>query len=101
MLAAMRRHEAFRRDPAAVRLHLPEREATTADGRPVADDGYVLELGTEGPRALLGRRLLAQRVARLATLLDEETQAVRDAGWIDLRYADRAVLGAGNGSTSG
>ena len=43
-------------------------------------------------RAVLGRRLLAQRIARLAALLDSDESTLEGARWIDLRYADRAVL---------
>ena len=54
--------------------------------------GFVLQIGQEGPRALLGRRLLSQRVARLAALLDHDEETLATARLIDLRYADRAVL---------
>jgi cell division septal protein FtsQ len=94
ILDAIAGHAAFARDPAAVRLHLPRAVGGAEDTGRGDARGYVLELGAEGPRALLGRRHFSQRVARLATLLDEEADAVREARWIDLRYADRAVLGA-------
>ncbi len=83
ILEEMSRHEVLRGDPERLTLHLPGDPAHT---------GYVLELGTTGPRALLGRRLLPQRVARLAALLEEDEALARRARLIDLRYADRAVL---------
>ena len=122
ILEAIARHEAFGSQGTDVRLHLPAMAADT-EGRPregattraraagdghdatadptdaLAAGGYVIQLGDEGPRALLGRRRFSQRVARLATLLEEETDATAGARWIDLRYADRAVLLAE--STSG
>ena len=107
ILAALRAHARFRDDPASVRLHLPrmegppERLAAPGDPEPNEADGYVLEFDADGRRALLGRRDLTQRVARLALLLNEETEASRAARWIDLRYADRAVLSTGNRSTPG
>lgn len=55
-------------------------------------DGYVIQIGESGPRVLLGRRRLARRVARLAALLESDEPAISAARWIDLRYADHAVL---------
>ena len=118
ILDAIAAHEAFGARAIDVRLHLPGltadadgvlRESVTTDteatgatpdpAKALLAGGYVIQLGDEGPRALLGRRSFAQRVARLATLLEEETDAALDSRWIDLRYADRAVLRAE--STSG
>ena len=88
ILDALARHPRLARDPMQVTLYLPERGAD-ASGE---GSGFALQIGDEGPRALLGRRALAQRVARLAALLESEAADVRRARWIDLRYADRAVL---------
>lgn len=103
ILRALERH-ALATPDREVRLRLPApapaptghdatdaADATDPATRPNAD-GYVLEIGETGPRALLGRDLFAERIARLAVLLDHEAPEVRDARWIDLRYADRAVL---------
>ncbi|MEM9174848.1 MAG: cell division protein FtsQ/DivIB, partial [Myxococcota bacterium] len=92
ILDALRRHPELAADPTTLTLHLPALEAD-AEGV-LRDDpaGFVLELGHEGPRALLGRRLLSQRVARLAALLDHDEETLATARLIDLRYADRAVL---------
>lgn len=111
ILEAIARHETFGSQGGDVRLHLPalgvDAEGATREGviseagdatadptDALAAGGYVIQLGDEGPRALLGRRRFAQRVARLATLLEEEADAAMNARWIDLRYADRAVLRA-------
>ena len=70
-------------------------DALEADAEGVLHDGttgFVLQIGQEGPRALLGRRLFSQRVARLAALLDHDEETLATARLIDLRYADRAVL---------
>lgn len=56
------------------------------------ESGYVLEIGREGPRALLGQSFLKRRVARLAALLGRPDALVAGARVIDLRFADRAVL---------
>ena len=92
ILDEIAKHAPLASDPGALTLHLP-RLATDADGT-LRDDpsGFVLQLGEEGPRAILGRRLLPQRVARLAALLDHDEETARTARLIDLRYADRAVL---------
>ena len=71
---------------------LPALEADADGVMRGSPSGFVLQLGEEGPRALLGRRLLSQRVARLASLLDHGEETVATARLIDLRYADRAVL---------
>ncbi len=92
ILDQLERHASLARDPAAVTLHLPGPEASTPEGPAGVRSGYVLQVGEQGPRALLGRRLLVERVARLASLLEEQEPTLRDARWIDLRYADRAVL---------
>ncbi|MCR9097536.1 MAG: FtsQ-type POTRA domain-containing protein [bacterium] len=92
ILDALKRHPELTSELDALTLHLPALEAD-ADG--VLRDspaGFVLQIGQEGPRALLGRRLLSQRVARLAVLLDHDEEALATARLIDLRYADRAVL---------
>lgn len=56
------------------------------------ETGYVLEIGREGPRALLGQSFLKRRIARLAALLGQRDALVAGARVIDLRFADRAVL---------
>jgi cell division protein FtsQ len=92
LLGEIGRYPSLAADPAAITLHLPGL-ATAADGGIRGNDaGYVLQIGESGPRVLLGRRLLSQRVARLAALLESEEPTISSAGWIDLRYADRAVL---------
>ncbi|MBJ22006.1 MAG: FtsQ-type POTRA domain-containing protein [bacterium] len=94
ILHELKRYAVLTRDPIALTLHLPGLAASD-EGIPRENaSGYVLELGVAGPRALLGRRLFIQRVARLAALLDEDEAMVNEARLIDLRYADRAVLRA-------
>lgn len=88
ILGALQRHGSLAANPTALTLYLPDRRSDASND----ESGYVLELGPEGPRALLGQRLLSQRIARLAALLESEQTDVADARWIDLRYADRAVL---------
>jgi len=73
-------------------VHLPRGRTDPEDAPSGAEDGYVIQIGERGPRVLLGRRLLGQRVARLAALLESEEPEIASARWIDLRYADRAVL---------
>ena len=90
ILNELNRYPALSRDASGLTLHLPN--AVPGGGRPQSGAGFVLELGKDGPRALLGRRLLPQRVARLASLLDHEEGATRAARLIDLRFGDRAVL---------
>jgi hypothetical protein len=97
ILGEISRHASLAADPRRVILHLPETGLQVAsDAESEAPDGhatgYVLQIGEEGPRALLGRRLLTERVARLAAVLDSEEPVLARARWIDLRYADRAVL---------
>jgi cell division septal protein FtsQ len=92
ILKELRRYAPLTARPAALILHLPDPISNAEDILSTDPLGYVLELGHKGPRALLGRRFLSQRVARLAALLDEDTAMVRTARLIDLRYADRAVL---------
>lgn len=92
ILDEVQRHPGLAADPTSLTLHLP---ALEADAEGVLHDGttgFVLQIGQEGPRALLGRRLLSQRVARLAALLDHDEETLATARLIDLRYADRAVL---------
>ncbi len=88
ILDQLQRYVSLTGDPSALTLYLPDPEPTALDEQ----SGYVLQIGQEGPRALLGDRFLTQRVARLAALLDNEGSGLREARWIDLRYADRAVL---------
>jgi len=92
ILDEVRRHPGLAHDLAALTLHLPALEADEDGVLRGSPSGFVLQLGEEGPRALLGRRLLSQRVARLASLLDHEEETIVTARLIDLRYADRAVL---------
>jgi cell division septal protein FtsQ len=96
ILEELRRHVVLADDPSALTLHLPGRLGIHSDktsDRPVETrSGYVLQVGEEGPRALLGKSFLQQRVARLAALLESEESQRNGARLIDLRYADRAVL---------
>jgi len=95
ILAALERVSSLVDDPRALTLFLPTAEpgsATDKSGDLDEETGYVLQLGPEGPRALLGRRLLTERVARLAALIESGEPTFLAAEWIDLRYADRAVL---------
>jgi len=92
ILDALTQHDALSRDPSRITLHLPGLEADEDGVLRVSPAGFVLEVGDGGPRALLGRRLLTQRVARLASLLDEAEETLARARLIDLRYADRAVV---------
>jgi cell division septal protein FtsQ len=92
LLGEIERHSSLAADPASITLHLPELARAEGDEQAGSEAGFVLQVGSEGPRALLGRRLLSQRVARLAVILDSEEPVISSAGWIDLRYADRAVL---------
>ena len=92
ILHEVRRHPGLAADPTALTLHLPALEADAEGVLRDSPTGFVLQIGHEGPRALLGRRLLTQRVARLAALLDHDEETLATARLIDLRYADRAVL---------
>jgi cell division septal protein FtsQ len=96
ILEELRRHVVLADDPSMLTLHLPDHPGAHSDGnsdRPVElRSGYVLQVGEEGPRALLGKSFLQQRVARLAALLESEESQRNGARLIDLRYADRAVL---------
>jgi cell division septal protein FtsQ len=85
ILSALERFENLVEDPRLLTLYLP---STQGDD----EAGYVLQLGDGGPRALLGRRLLRERVARLAALIESGEPSFLAARLIDLRYADRAVL---------
>lgn len=57
-----------------------------------SQDGWVLHLGPQGRRAILGEEALPERLQRLALLLDSDLEETRGAREIDLRFADRAVL---------
>jgi len=92
ILDELRRYGSFAVDPSHLTLHLPDRQSAEIGTVSEVDSGYVLQIGEGGPRAILGKRLFTQRVARLAALLESEEATLRDARWIDLRYADRAVL---------
>jgi cell division septal protein FtsQ len=97
ILAELSRHEGLARNLAALTLHLPvasaQRRDADGDGDPLgAEAGFVLEIGREGPRVLLGQSFLKRRIARLASLLDQRDALLAGASIIDLRYADRAVL---------
>jgi len=92
ILREVRKHAALAADPAALTLHLPGLDTNSEGILRASPAGFVLQVGQEGPRALLGRRLLSQRVARLAALLEHDEETARAARLIDLRYADRAVL---------
>lgn len=67
-------------------------DASGAGDTLAGESGYVLEIGREGPRALLGQSFLKRRIARLAALLAQRDALVAGARVIDLRFADRAVL---------
>jgi cell division septal protein FtsQ len=87
ILGAIERHATAGGLPNGLTLYLPVIE--NGD-----DVGYVLQLGPDGPRAVLGRQLYAERLARLAALVESGESTFRSARLIDLRYADRAVLRA-------
>jgi cell division septal protein FtsQ len=88
ILSEMQRYASLTKDPSAMTLYLPSHDLSALEEQ----SGYVLQIGEEGPRALLGKQFLSQRVARLAALLESEESKLQKASWIDLRYADRAVL---------
>lgn len=92
ILDELRRYGSLAVDPNGLTLHLPDRQSAEIVAESEVDSGYVLQIGEGGPRAILGKRLFTQRVARLAALLESEESTLRDVRWIDLRYADRAVL---------
>lgn len=100
ILAELRKHAGLAAESSALTLHLPapqgdassHSEGHSEDDALAGETGFVLEIGEQGPRALLGQTYLKRRVARLASLLDQRDQIVAGARVIDLRYADRAVL---------
>jgi len=92
ILDELRRHASLTKDPSRLTLHLPGPETVETEAKPEVDSGYVLQIGEDGPRAILGKHHFTRRVARLAALLDSEESKIRDVRWIDLRFADRAVL---------
>ena len=92
ILDELRRYTDLTTDASELTLHLPEHQVSEIGTESEPDPGYVLQIGEDGPRALLGRRFFTQRLARLAALLESKESKLQDARWIDLRYADRAVL---------
>jgi hypothetical protein len=92
ILGELRRYASLINDPSHLTLHLPEHQTAKTGAEAEVESGYVLQIGEEGPRAILGKNFFPQRVARLAALLDSEESKIHDARWIDLRFADRAVL---------
>jgi cell division septal protein FtsQ len=93
LLDELMRHPGLATRAESVTIRLPGESSEAESGEVRGDeDGYVIQIGESGPRALLGRRRLRQRVARLAVLLESEETPIADARWIDLRYADQAVL---------
>ncbi len=96
ILAELRKHAGLAGESSALTLHLPaplgDASSHSEDDALAGETGFVLEIGEQGPRALLGQTYLKRRVARLASLLDQRDQIVAGARVIDLRYADRAVL---------
>lgn len=89
ILAELSRHRGLAQDPSMFTLHLP----AAAGAEPIeGGSGFVLDLGPDGPRVLLGQSFLKRRIARLASLLDQRDGLLAGASVIDLRYADRAVL---------
>ena len=88
ILSELSRHAGLARDPAALTLHLPASTpgkpvANTGDEPLAADTGYVLEIGRSGPRVLLGQSFLKRRIARLASLLDQQDALLAGANVID------------------
>ena len=106
ILREIDRHASLAADPSRLTLRLPnDRAGGPGAGREGLDAGtaqdpfgYVLDLGEEGPHVLLGHDFFDQRIARLAALLESAEVQREDARWIDLRYADRAVLRTGSAS---
>ena len=96
ILEELRHHAVLTNDASALTLHLPTSHDTRLDvateAMPNTPSGYILELGEGGPRALLGKNFLQQRIARLAALLESKESRLKHARLIDLRYADRAIL---------
>ena len=104
ILAELRKHAGLAGESSTLTLHLPtplgdasshsqgHSEGHAENDALAGETGFVLEIGEQGPRALLGQTYLKRRVARLASLLDQRDQIVAGARVIDLRYADRAVL---------
>jgi cell division septal protein FtsQ len=84
ILEALDRIPSFRESPSQWSVELP--------GKKEAHEGYVLQVGAEGPRVLIGQTLLRERIARLASLLENVELELDASKSIDLRYADRAVL---------
>jgi len=72
-------------------LALPEVIGVTAPDDP---EGYWLRLPDLAPRVVLGRDHPESRLAALARLLEAGRPEVAQAGSLDLRFADRAVLRA-------
>lgn len=92
ILELVGRHASLSSDPMNLTLHLPDRQTNNIGTESRLDSGYVLQIGEDGPRAVLGNHFFPRRVARLAALLESEESKLKNARWIDLRYADRAVL---------
>jgi len=92
ILGELKRYASLTKDPSVLTLHLPDHPVAPAGSEAESDSGYVLQIGEDGPRAVLGRQFFARRLARLAALLESEESKLQEARWIDLRYADRAVL---------
>lgn len=84
ILEGMQQEPRLSADSIEMTLHLPTAAETHG--------GYVLQLGSDGPRALLGQTLLRERIARLAAILERVELELDGSRLIDLRYADRAVL---------
>jgi len=92
ILHELRRYADLTTNPSELTLHLPNHQASETGTESEPEPGYMLQIGEDGPRALLGRGFFTQRLARLAALLESEESKLQNARWIDLRYADRAVL---------
>ena len=92
ILAEIERHLVLAQNPTTLTLHLPGVQAVSEAALLGSQTSYVLQLGEDGPRALLGQRLFPERVARLAALVESGEPTLRRVRLIDLRYADRAVL---------
>ena len=92
LLRGLVRHADWGLELDALRLHLPDGDS---------EGGFVLELGLGGPRVALGRAHLDQRLDRLAALVARHASDLEDVRFIDLRYADRAVLESESEPVSG